>query len=298
MAKPALLADSPSSDQFAAFLKATKQQPYCAFMTLFVRLITAFLLMLAAPLAAKVQSFTQEFDNGEGRVVPVSVWSGKGQAKGVILFSHGAFSAPAKYEAISRRWAEAGYLVVAPLHADSSDWTGIKPELKDQTAWRLADMQLAYARLDGLALKAGADIKRAKFVAAGHSFGGLIAMLDSDPRVSSIIAFSPPGPLPGLAIPVVTKPLLTITGTADTNPMMAPEWQAHLAAHRSATGGAWAYIGEGVDHYFGGIFGRPELPGPKAEAAFDETMATTLSFLKKPASATKVKLKAGKLEAR
>jgi dienelactone hydrolase len=267
-------------------------------MTFLSRLSAALLLILAVPAAAKVTRLEQAFDNGAGRTVPITVWAKSGKAKGVIIFSHGAFSSPTKYAEITQRWAEAGYMVIAPLHADSSDWTGIKPEQKDQTAWRLADMKLAYAQLDGLADSAGAVINGAKFIAAGHSFGALIAMLDGDPRVNAIIAFSPPGPLPGLAVPTVSKPMLTITGTADTNPMMAPTWEAHLAAHRAATGPAWAYIGDSVDHYFGGAFGRPELPGPKALAAFEDAMAATLRFLKKPASVAKAKLKAGKLEAR
>lgn len=263
-----------------------------------LRLFALLTLLVASPAAAKIMQFDQSFDDGAGRAVPVSVWGKAGKAKGVILFSHGAFSSPAKYAEIARPWAAAGYLVVAPLHADSGDWTGIKPEMKDQTAWRLADMKLAYANLEKLAAKTGTNIKRARYFSAGHSFGALIALLDDDPRVTAIIAFSPPGPLPGLSIPATAKPLLTITGTTDTNPMMAPTWQAHLAAHNVATGKAWAYVGEGADHYYGGIFGRPELPGAKASAAFADAMDLTLRFLRKPASVDGAKVKAGKLQSR
>jgi dienelactone hydrolase len=267
-------------------------------MTVLTRIFALILLALAAPVAAKVQHFEQAFDNGAGRTVPISVWGKAGKARGVILFSHGAFSSPAKYAEITRPWAEAGYLVVAPMHTDSTDWTGIKPEQKDQTAWRLADMKLAHAQLDVLAMKAGANIRRAKLIAAGHSFGALIALMNDDPRVTSIIAFSPPGPLPGIAIPATSKPLLTITGTTDSHPMMAPTWQAHLAAHKAATGPAWAYVGDAADHYYGGIFGRPELPGPKATTAFADAMALTILFLKKPASVSSYKPKAGTLDSR
>lgn len=267
-------------------------------MTFFSRLVALILLCLSVQASAAARNFEQSFDNGTGRAVPISVWATAGKARGVILFSHGAFSSPAKYDEIARRWAEAGYLVVAPLHADSSDWTGIKPEFKDQIAWRLADMKLAYAQLNGLAAKARVRIKGVKIVAAGHSFGALIALMDSDPRMTSIIAFSPPGSIPGVTIPAVSKPLLTITGTADTNPMMAPTWQAHLAAHRAATGPAWAYVGEGADHYFGGLFGRPELPGPKAMAPFADAMELTQRFLKNPASIAGFTPRAGSLESR
>jgi dienelactone hydrolase len=261
-------------------------------------MIAAILLLLSAPATAKDVRFHKAFDNGTGRLVPMTVTAKAGKAKGVIMFSHGGFSSPAKYAAIMDHWAAAGYFVVAPLHADSSDWTGIKPELVDQIKWRLADMKLAYTQMDTLAKKAGVNIKRARFVSAGHSFGGLIALLDSDPRVTSVIAFSPPGPFPGITIPATAKPLLTITGTTDILPMIAPTWQAHLAAHNIATGGAWAYVGEGADHYYGGIFGRPELPGPKATASFEEAIRLTLRFLKKPASVSGFKPKAGKFESR
>jgi dienelactone hydrolase len=261
-------------------------------------MIAAILLLFSGPAMAKVVRFHQVFDNGTGRLVPMTVTAKVGKAKGVIMFSHGGFSSPAKYTAIMDRWAEAGYFVVAPLHADSSDWIGTKPDQKDQITWRLADMKLAYAKLDTLAKKAGVNIKRARFVSAGHSFGGLIALLDSDPRVASIIAFSPPGPFPGIIIPATAKPLLTVTGTTDILPMIAPTWQAHLAAHDIATSGAWAYIGEGADHYYGGIFGRPELPGPKATASFEEAITLTFRFLKKPANVRGFRAKAGQLQTR
>jgi hypothetical protein len=35
----------------------------------------------------------------------------------------------------------------------------------------------------------------------------------------------------------------------------------------------------GADHYLGGIYGRPELPGPKSETAFVELKAAASAFL-------------------
>ena len=51
-------------------------------------------------------------------------------------------------------------------------------------------------------------------------------------------------------------------------------WAAH-----QALGPALAYVGTDADHYFGGIYGRPELPGPKAEAAFADLVPLSLAFL-------------------
>jgi dienelactone hydrolase len=238
-------------------------------------------LLIAAPVAAQgVRTATLNADNGAGRSVPITVVAKPGKARGLIYFSHGALSAPAKYSAMTTWWARAGYVVIAPLHADSTDWKGLKPAREQQTEWRLHDMRLARAEEARLLAAVGADAARSPRLAAGHSFGALIAMLDPDPKVRAIVAFSPPGPVPGLTIPVVTKPMLTFTGTADVLPMIAPKWEAHLAAHDKATGVAVACVGDGVDHYFGGMFGRPELPGPRQQEQFDTAMAQSFRFLR------------------
>lgn len=240
-----------------------------------------FGLLLAAPVAAQdVRTVTQAVDNGAGRSVPITIVARPGKARGVIYFSHGALSAPAKYAAMTQWWARSGFVVIAPLHADSTSWAGVKPARAEQTEWRLHDMRLARAQTAALAKAAGAEAARVPVIAAGHSFGALIAMLDPDPRVRAVIAFSPPGPVPGFTIPVVAKPMLTITGTADVLPMIAPRWEAHLAAHEQASGVAVACVGDGVDHYFGGVFGRPELPGPRQLEQFDTAMAQSFRFMR------------------
>lgn len=241
--------------------------------------VAGLLWCIAMPARAELQIVTASFEDGAGRSVPLTLVARSGQARGVILFSHGALSSPAKNRAITDRWAELGFAVIAPLHADSTDWTGLKPAREQQTDWRLSDMRLARAKLPELAARAGIRLDAAPGIAAGHSFGALIAMLDDAPETVAIIAFSPPGPLPGLAIPVVRKPMLTITGTADVLPMIAPQWQAHLHAHERAQGPAIAYVARQADHYFGGIFGRPELPGPRQQGQFDEAMTLAELFL-------------------
>ncbi len=233
----------------------------------------------AADPAKAVRSITRAFDNGAGRMVPISIWAMPTRTRGTVYFSHGALSAPDKYRAMTLWLARSGYAVIAPLHADSTDWTGARPGRADQISWRLADMALARRAAPDLIAAVGARTGRGPVLAAGHSFGALIAMLDPDPAVRAVIAWSPPGPVPGLTIPTVQKPLLTITGTADIVPPVAPTWQAHLAAHEAATGPAAACIGAGADHYFGGIFGRPEAPGPRQSEAFDAAMAQMFRFI-------------------
>lgn len=264
----------------------------------FLTLLAALLALLSAPAFARPESVVVPLDNGAGRTVPVTLVKPEGRLRGVLFFSHGALSSPAKYAALIEKWAEAGYFVVAPLHGDSTDWTGTKPLQAEQLPWRMADMALVRAQLPALAERLGLRLGRAPLHATGHSFGALIAILWDDPALRSVIAISPPGPLPGLPMPPEDKALLVVTGTKDSFPMIAPKWQDHLTAYNQAKGPALAYVGTDADHYFGGIYGRPELPGPKAEAAFADLVPLTLAFLKSPRKAARFSPKAGTLEAK
>jgi len=261
-------------------------------------LLAALCALIASPLAADPRVVETTLDNGAGRIVPITMVAPHGRPRGVIAFSHGALSSPAKYAELTLRWAEAGYFVVAPLHGDSTDWTGIKPAQAEQMPWRLADMALVRVRLGELARRARVRLGRAPLHVAGHSFGGLIAVAWEDPAIVSVIAISPPGPIPTLPMPPENRPLLVVTGTKDANPMIAPRWQDHLTAYDQALGPALAYVGADADHYFGGIYGRPELPGPRAEAAFADLVPLSLSFLRSPRRAARFVPKAGTLESK
>jgi dienelactone hydrolase len=263
-----------------------------------IALFAALLALISTPLAARPISEVVPLDNGAGRTVPVTLVKPEGRVKGVLFFSHGALSSPAKYAALTEKWAKAGYFVVAPLHGDSTDWAGTKPKQAEQLPWRMADMALVRAQLPALARRMNLRLAKAPLHATGHSFGALIAILWDDPALRSVIAISPPGPIPGLPMPPEDKPLLVVTGTKDSFPMIAPKWQDHLTAYNQAKGPALAYVGTDADHYFGGIYGRPELPGPKAEEAFADLVPLTLAFLKAPRQAARFKPKAGTLEAK
>jgi dienelactone hydrolase len=270
---------------------------YAAVMRI-LTLIAALVALLSSPVAASPGVTETTLDSGTGRTVPITLVAPQGRVRGVIAFSHGAFSSPAKYFELTSRWAKAGYFVVAPLHGDSTDWTAAKPAQAEQMPWRLADMRLVKAQLPELARRAQVRLGRAPLHAAGHSFGALIVIAWDDPAIVSVIAISPPGPLPGLSMPAETKPLLVVTGTKDNFPVIAPRWQDHLTAYTQASGPALAFVGTDADHYFGGIYGRPELPGPKAGAAFVDLVAVSLQFLRSPRRAARFKPKAGTLEAK
>ena len=70
-----------------------------------------------------------------GRKMEVWTWPAQGPRKGVILFSHGAASAPWKYEELINYWVAAGYAVYAPLHVDSTDHPQ-KNSFKGRASWK------------------------------------------------------------------------------------------------------------------------------------------------------------------
>jgi hypothetical protein len=152
-------------------------------------------------------------------------------------------------------------LVAAPLHVDGETHPQ-HGKLDQREVWRtrLADMD----QILPLALRLGGGRRRA--VAMGHSYGALVAQAlggaavfgerAPDPRIAAVVAISPPGPLPGFIDAAgwaeIERPMLVTTGDADVLPFVAPAWQAHLAsfeASRHPHTGAW--VGRGVDHYFG-----------------------------------------------
>ncbi|PKP91170.1 MAG: alpha/beta hydrolase [Alphaproteobacteria bacterium HGW-Alphaproteobacteria-16] len=229
----------------------------------------------------------------EGREIAVSHWRPKGRRRGVILFSHGAASAPWKYERLIQPWADRGWEVFAPLHVDSTDHPDTKsyPGMKSWAA-RVEDMHL-------LARRYG----RGGYVAAGHSYGGLTALTLGgaaaavpegyqgqlrDPAARCVLAFSPPPPLPGLISEAgyakLAVPALIQTGTQDMWPAAPPgpdAWRGHLVAYKAAEAGGdrYALVLEGVDHYFRGAICRPELPGPPQLPELAQAVELSLRFM-------------------
>jgi len=219
-----------------------------------------------------------------------------GKTYSLLLFSHGANSAPAKYDRLTSSWAAAGYVVAAPLHADSPDHPGGgKVDQRQSWSYRIDDIRLLIDRFAGIARVTGCRIAADRIAATGHSYGALIAQalggarIDGassarDPRVRAVVAFSPPGPVSGYiaadAWSTSAVPMLVQTGTADILPTIAPKWEAHRVSFDRATGVPRVlFVGEGVDHYFGNIIGRPERQAPPAEAAFEDAVELSRRFL-------------------
>jgi len=239
-------------------------------------------LMAAGPaLAAARKPAGRQLRTADGRLVQVTEWRPAGKARGTILFSHGAGSAPWHYDLIVLPWVEAGWRVVAPLHVDSREHPDTA-SFKGLATWkaRIEDMRLLVAEL-------GAK----PFAAAGHSYGGLVALtlggaapvlpeglaLPLMPKLAkAVIAFSPPAPVPVLVTEAgygaLAVPALIQTGTRDVMPGTAVDsWNGHLAAFTAAAPGSNRYglVLDGADHYFGGTICDPKQPGPPQLAQID-----------------------------
>lgn len=205
----------------------------------------------------------------DGRAVELWRWAAAGGRRGTIAFSHGALSAPWKYDKLLRPWTAAGYDILAPLHVDSADHPRTK-EFAGLASWK--------ARIEDMRVVSQA-ISDERFIAAGHSYGALTALTmggaqammpdgvsgtQREFRAAAVVALSPPGISPplidasgyaGLAVPALIQ-----TGDRDV-PIGSTDqagWRGHLAAYDAArTGGdRYALVLDGVDHYFGGLICR------------------------------------------
>ncbi|EJL33951.1 lysophospholipase [Novosphingobium sp. AP12] len=235
-----------------------------------------------------------ELRTAEGRAVSVTEWRPAGRMRGTILFSHGAASAPKYYGLIVGPWVAAGWRVLAPLHVDSTEHPQTA-QFKGLASWkaRIEDMR-------ALIVHVGDE----PFVAAGHSYGGLVAtmmggaepvppeglQLPLMPRLAkAVIAFSPPPPISVLVTEqgygALGVPALIQTGTLDIPPGMTPEtadgWKAHLAPFEAAAPGGQRYglVLEGANHYFGGAICDPAQPGPRQLAPLELANQRAALFL-------------------
>ncbi|MFA3791275.1 alpha/beta hydrolase family protein [Aliiglaciecola sp. SL4] len=250
------------------------------------QLFKHFLLSVVLVFTVSIQCFALEPEtlilNLKERDVSVWKWQAEGKKQGIILFSHGAFSAPWKYKLLIQPWVEQGFTVYAPLHIDSTDHPE-KDKYTHNMSWqaRLEDMQM-------LADTYGGE----RYIAAGHSYGALTALVkggvkatipdgmnpsQSDPRVALVLAYSPPPAMPGLidkqGFSGLAVPALIQTGTDDIPMGASSDWSAHLDAYEMApaTHDHYAIVLDDVDHYFGGAICRPELAGPKQLAELNQT---------------------------
>ena len=192
----------------------------------------------------------------------------------LIIFSHGANASYDGYDILIDQWVSHGFVVAAPLHVDSEAHPRRNDYgRQDHLPMRLEDLALllSFTEDNDFNELPGVDLN-GKFVAAGHSFGALVMQIaggaivagmawEDEASPSAVVAISPPGPVPGLidtqAWSTISVPMLVVTGTEDTLPVIAPDWRDHLASFESAASKySLALVFDGVDHYFNGAFGR------------------------------------------
>ena len=218
-------------------------------------------LAQAAPSVAAAGPFAVaathvELPAPDGRKIDVSVWTAPDE-RGVVVFSHGFGGSPAAYGRILSHWVDEGFTVVAPLHVDSARHP--EHDRYDGPAafsTRIADLAVVRGYLR--ASHSGKPV-----VAAGHSFGSLMSLIEGgavttagpfgDPDVRAVIAFSSAGDLPNVVLPdtyaALRTPTLMITGDADLVEGYVTDWHAHRSAFdRSAPGDKMLLVFAGADH--------------------------------------------------
>ena len=223
----------------------------------------------------------------DGRAVPIRItWPNGGTRRlPLLVLSHGA-NGTLDGLVLLQRSLTRGRIVAAPRHPDSESNPDLaKVDRAKVFEQRVADMTLVLDSLATVERLTGKRVDQRRIAAGGHSFGALIAQALAgarvgmplrtwrDARVTRVIAFSPPGPIPGYADATgwaaVAVPQFIQTGTADVLPVIAPQWQAHMASFDAArVPGTVLWVGHGVDHYFGNRIQRLSRVAPDQSAGF------------------------------
>lgn len=215
---------------------------------------------------------TTEIASRDGREISVRILnpSAKCDECAPILFSHGAFSTADSYDAILRPLANAGHTVFIPQHVDAADFPNRDDFGPDQ--WLPLRLEDAASVIEQLIKPPGEAPSSLDWIAAGHSFGALVAqilggadhpsatpVLNSVSAPARVIALSPPGAVEDYIEPTIFEsidsPMLVVTGTDDIVPIFAEEWCDHLISHKRARQST-ALVFNDIDHYFNGLYGR------------------------------------------
>ena len=261
----------------------------------------------SARLAAPSEVRAVMFRAADGRAIPGEIFYPANPGRYPLVgFSHGAFSAPDRYHAMLLPLAAAGYIIIAPMHRDSEEARVGKVSQEEVWQTRVEDLALALsapAEARQVLIDQGISVDDSRIFAMGHSFGALIAQLAggavarspdgklADSSISGldgVIAWSPPGAMPNVVAPAdwagVSVPSMALTGTSDVLAGFVDDWTWHKQSFTSMPGGSKSlWIGEGVDHYFGGSFGREKPADENSRQMFARALAQVVAFLDRAA---------------
>lgn len=229
----------------------------------------------------------------------------------VIVFSHGAFCYPQLYAEITDHWVSHGYIVILPNHLDSANNGELSTgALQSLISSRVRDMSFVLDALDQIEGEVS-DIRgktdRERMAVAGHSFGGMIAMIKfglivehaeddiqvdySDDRFDVAVVLSGVGPAAMLdgtvlaesAFSRLTGPLFASGGTKDEGNVGTGDafpWQWRMSGYTLAPSGDKYYLVlEDADHYLGGLICRENRSGEADPEAVEIVRTTTTAFL-------------------
>ncbi|MAI06306.1 MAG: hypothetical protein CBC47_04125 [Alphaproteobacteria bacterium TMED87] len=222
----------------------------------------------------------------------------------LIIFSHGSRCHVDGSNDLTNFWSSHGYTVIQPLHLDGYLESRKKSHSREEISFhRLRDMSLV---LDKIKLLLSNEkeilniIDSSKIIAAGHSYGALVAQVmggakifsqgDSRKKISSldkrfrtIIAISPPGYMKNFvdsdSAKSISIPMLVTTGTNDIIPPFMPTWNIHTVSfHDAPKGEKFLAVINGADHWFGGLLCR-ETDNQEQNKEMETLKAITLAFL-------------------
>jgi len=155
---------------------------------------------------------------GRHLVTDLFVPSGASGPLPLVVFAHGWNSDPSFYEPLLQQWAQAGFLVAAPIFPDSTDLYAGSPvsDYADQA------LDLSFV-ITSLLQSHVVSVDPSRIAVAGHSDGGTdVALLAldpayADPRVRAIVCMSgelPSGVAP-YAVGASSAALLVAVGSND-----------------------------------------------------------------------------------
>lgn len=211
-----------------------------------------------------------------------ATWPSRGTNLPLIVFSHGFRGSMDTYDPLVQHWAEHGFVVLQPCHADSLRYLQIGqrrnalqggPGAFGNWSERPGEVSMVIDRLSEIegqipALKGKID--RSRIGVGGHSFGAHTSQLIAgaktrlgqsfkDERAKAVLLISPQGrgnSFNNESWKGVTGPLMVITGSKDESITDVTPEERKEPFYLAPPGNKYLLWIEGAHHGFGGITGH------------------------------------------